>query len=144
MSHAFWQSYLGGRESAIGGTLRLLDQPFTVVGVAPAAFTGLEVGQAFDVAVPLCAAALWEDNLNRRDFWWLRVMGRLGPDWTIERATNHFRSLSPGLLDATLPSGYGADLIAQYRALRFRVIPAGRGVSRLREWHGTSLALLFG
>ena len=45
VSHAFWQSRLGGRESAIGSPLILRDQPFTIVGVTPASFTGLEVGE---------------------------------------------------------------------------------------------------
>jgi putative ABC transport system permease protein len=59
VSDAYWRSYLGGRETAIGGTLTVVDQPFTVVGVTPAGFTGLEVGQSFDIALPLCSAALW-------------------------------------------------------------------------------------
>ena len=71
-------------------------------------------------------------------------MGRLKPGWTIARASEQLRALSPGLLDATIPSGYGADLIAQYRSFRFAAIPAGRGVSRLREAYGTSLSLLLG
>jgi predicted permease len=144
VSHAFWQTALGGRDTAIGSTLSVLDQSFTIVGVTPARFTGLEVGQSFEVALPLCSAALWGDSLDRRDFWWLTVMGRLKPEWTIPRADQYLRALSPGLLDATVPSGYGADLTAQYRAFRFGVIPAGRGVSRLRGAHGTSLSLLFG
>ena len=144
VSHAFWQTALGGRDTAIGGPLTILDQPFTIVGVTPARFTGLEVGQSFDVALPVCSAALWGDSLDRRDFWWLTVMGRLKPEWTIPRADQYLRALSPGLLDATVPSGYSADLTAQYRAFRFGVIPAGRGVSRLRGAHGTSLSLLFG
>jgi predicted permease len=144
VSHAFWQSVLGGRDTAIGGTLTVLDQPFTIVGVTPRRFTGLEVGQSFDVALPMCSAALWSDSLDRRDLWWLSVMGRLEPDWTIARANEHLRALSPGLLDATVPSGYGADLTAQYRGFRFGVIPAARGVSRLRGEYGTTLSLLFG
>ncbi len=144
VSHVFWQTALGGRESAVGRVLSVLDQPFTIVGVTPARFTGLEVGQSFDVVLPVCSAALWGDSLDRRDFWWLTVMGRLEPDWTIPRANEYLRALSPGLLEATLPSGYGADLTAQYRAFRFGVIPAGRGVSRLRGAYGTSLSLLFG
>ena len=32
VSHAFWQGRLGGGESAIGGTVTLQDQLFTVVG----------------------------------------------------------------------------------------------------------------
>ena len=144
MSHSFWQGSLGGRDDVVGATLTVLDQPFTIVGVTPPRFTGLEVGQSFDVALPLCSAALWGDGLDRRDFWWLTVMGRLKPEWTVSRANEYFRTLSPGLLDATVPAGYSADLTAQYRAFRFGVIPAGRGVSRLRGAHGTSLALLFG
>ena len=144
VSHAFWQSHLGGREAAIDRTLTVHDQPFTVVGVTPARFTGLEVGQSFDIALPVCSAALWGDSLDRRDLWWLTVMGRLKPDWTMPRANTHLQALSPGLLEATVPSGYGADLTAQYRAFRFGVIPAGRGVSRLRGAYGTSLSLLFG
>src|SRR5712691_3012922 len=35
VSDAFWRSYLGRRETAIGGTLTVMDQPFTVVGVTP-------------------------------------------------------------------------------------------------------------
>ena len=91
--------------TAIGSTLTVLDQPFTVVGVTPAGFTGLEVGQSFDVALPVCSAALWGDSLDRRDLWWLTVMGRLKPDWTIPRANAHLRALSPGLLDATRSVG---------------------------------------
>jgi putative ABC transport system permease protein len=143
VSDAFWRSHLGGREAAIGSVLTVLDQPFTVVGVTPAGFTGLEVGQSFDIALPLCSATLWGDSLDRRDLWWLTVMGRLKPDWKMRRADAHLRALSPGLLDATLPSGYGAELAARYRAFRFGVLPAGRGVSRLRGPYGASLSLLF-
>ena len=143
VSDAFWRSHLGGREAAIGSALTVLDQPFTVVGVTPAGFTGLEVGQSFDIALPLCSAALWGDSLDRRDFWWLTVMGRLKPDWTIPRANAYLRALSPGLLDGTVPSGYGAELTARYRAFRFGVVPAGRGVSRLRGAYNPSLSLLF-
>lgn len=143
VSDAFWRSHLGGREAAIGSVLTVLDQPFTVVGVTPAGFTGLEVGQSFDIALPLCSATLWGDNLDRRDLWWLTVMGRLKPDWNMQRADAHLRALSPGLLEATLPSGYGPELTARYRAFQFGVLPAGRGVSRLRGPYGTSLSLLF-
>ena len=142
LSHAFWQTYFGGRASVIGSTLTVLNRPFTVVGVTPPGFTGLEVGQTFDVALPVCSAMLWRPGLQQSDFWWLTVMGRLKPDWTIARANEQLRALSPGFLDATIPSGYGADLVAQYRAFRFGVISAGRGVSRLREAYGTSLFLL--
>jgi putative ABC transport system permease protein len=144
VSHAFWQGRLGGGESAIGSTVTLQDQLFTIVGVTPPSFTGLEVGQAFDVALPLCAAALFDSRLDRRDRWWLTIMGRLARDRTIARANEELRALSTGVLDATIPPGYDAGLVEGYRALRFGVVPSARGVSRLREEHGTSLSLLLG
>jgi len=144
ISHAFWQTHLNARESAIGGSLTILDRPFTVVGVAPASFTGLEVGRTFDVALPLCSAELLDTRLERRDHWWLTIMGRLKPDWTASRADEHLRALSTGFLDATIPPGYDAGFIAGYRRLRFGVVPGDRGVSRLRDRHGTLLSLLQG
>jgi predicted permease len=142
ISHGFWQTYFGGRESAIGSSLALFDRSFTIVGVSPASFTGLEVGERFDIALPVCAVELLDSRLDRREWWWLTVMGRIKPDWTIARANEHLRALSPGLLAATTPTGYDAKLADGYRRLRFGVFPASQGVSRLRDTHGTSLSLL--
>jgi putative ABC transport system permease protein len=144
VSHAFWQARLGAADTAVGSTLTILEKPFTIIGVAPASFNGLEVGQTFDIALPMCSAALWDDRLDQRDHWWLTVMGRLKPDWTIARADEQLRTLSPSMLDATIPAGYDATLADGYRHIRFGVEAAGRGVSRLRDLHGSSLSLLLG
>jgi predicted permease len=144
ISHAFWQSSLGGRDSVVGSTLTVQDHPFTIVGVTPATFTGLEVGQTFDIALPVCAAGLWDGRLDSPDRWWLTVMGRLKPEWTTVRASEQLRTLSQGLLDATIPSGYDPEFVDRYRAIRFSVVPAAHGVSRLRDAHGRTLVLLLG
>jgi predicted permease len=144
VSYDYWRTALGGREAIVGSTLTIVEQPFTIVGVAAAGFTGLEVGRPFDVALPLCIAAQAGKLTERRDIWWLRVMGRLAPDWTLATADEHLRVLSPGILDATTPQGYSAALTDRYRQFRFGAFPAGRGVSQLRETHGTSLSLLLG
>jgi predicted permease len=144
VSHAFWRTHFGGRDAAIGSTLTLADRPFTVVGVTPPSFSGLEIGETFDVALPTCAAALWDARLERRDRWWLTIMGRLKPGWTVGGANQQLQALSQSFLDATVPPGYDAGFIEGYRRIRFSVVPAGRGVSRLRDEHGTSLSLLLG
>jgi len=144
VSHAFWQRYFGGSDSAVGGRLTILDRHFTVVGVAPATFTGLEVGRGFDVAMPICSVALFGKALEQRDYFWLTVMGRVRPQWTIAQAAEQMRTLSPGLFEATVPSGYSSESTARYRAFRLTVVPASRGVSRLRESYAAALYVLLG
>ncbi len=141
ISYEFWQSYFGGQDSAIGKTAIIREQPMTVIGVTPPEFFGLEVGKGFDVAIPICTRA---GALDRLDFFWLVVMGRLKPGWTLAQASAHLNTISPGIFEATVPPGYSASNHEVYRNFRLTALPAGRGVSRLRTSYGTSLWLLLG
>ena len=80
LGHAFWQRAYAGDPSAIGRTITLRAQQVEIVGVAPAGFHGLEVGQGFDVALPLCAeSVLSADGKGRTaagTTWWLGTFGR--------------------------------------------------------------------
>ncbi len=145
VSYAFWQRELGGEASAIGGKLTIDYHPIEVLGATPASFAGLDVGHSFDVALPICSQPILggEDNyLDTRYDWWLTVMGRLKPGWTLEKATAYLGSISPGIFEATLPPGYDADHIKKYRAFKLAAYPAGNGVSSLRESASGPLVLL--
>src|ERR1041385_2925398 len=145
ISYAFWQSEFGGEEAAIGKSLTLGDRLFQIVGVTAPAFFGLEVGKQFDVALPLTTRALWWDNvLDRTDAWWLRVMGRLKPDTTLAQAAEYVKTISPSLIEATLPVGYAAGTVETYRKFRLAAFAAGTGVSQLRADYERSLWLLLG
>jgi putative ABC transport system permease protein len=140
ISYGFWQNHFGGDDAVVGRTIMTQDQLLTVIGVTPPEFFGLEVGQGFDVALPLCARGV--PALDRLDFFWLVVMGRLKPDWTMTRASAHLNSISPGIFEATLPPGYDTVNEERYRNFRLTAGPAGSGVSRLRTSYETSLWLL--
>ena len=144
ISYGLWQREFGGRDSAIGSKLVVLDQPFEVIGVTPPEFFGLEVGRSFDVAMPICTQALWSNTLERRDVWWLTVMGRLKPGETVGRASAQMNAISAGLFAATEPSGYAAASVKRYLNFRLEALRAGTGVSRLREEYDRSLWLLLG
>jgi putative ABC transport system permease protein len=147
VSHAFWQHEYGGSESVVGQTLLLGKHPFEVVGVAPESFYGVEVGRAFDVAVPLCAepALRGEDSvLHHRDGWWLTVMGRLKPDWTLEKASAQLRSVSPGIFEATLPSDFDPQSTKHYLGYKLGAFPGESGLSSLRNEYQSPLWLLLG
>jgi putative ABC transport system permease protein len=51
LSHSLWQRRFAGDPGIAGKTIRLRDQPYTVVGVLPPAFAVMETG--VDVFVPL-------------------------------------------------------------------------------------------
>jgi len=145
ISHSFWQREYGGEASVIGRKLTLADHPFEIVGVTPQNFFGLEVGKTFDVAVPICADAVFSGKNNRLDSgtnWWLMVTGRLKPGWTLEQAGAHLQTMSPSLFQQTLPANYPPVSVKDYLAMKLEAAPAGGGYSRLREDYERPLWLL--
>jgi predicted permease len=139
IGYGFWQREFAAQDSAIGARLTIDGRSVTVLGVTPPEFFGLEVGRGFDIAMPACTR--WT---QRRDVWWLSIMGRLKPGWTLSQAATHLKAGSPGLFEAVAPTGYDSRSMETWRNFRLTAEPAGNGVSRLRERYETSLWLLLG
>jgi predicted permease len=145
ISYAFWQREFGGEPSAIGRKLTLNYQPVEIIGVTPAGFSGLEIGRAYDVAVPICSqAALWTEGhwLDRGAVWWLTTMGRLKPGVTMAQANARLQVLSPGLFQATLPANYPKVSIQDYLNAKLMAEPGNTGVSLVRRNYSDPLTLL--
>ena len=68
----------------------------------------------------------------------------LAPGWTPSAADAQLAALGPSLLQAVVPSSYGAEQAKDFLALRFSVEPAGNGISPLRTQYEDPLWLLFG
>ncbi len=131
LSHGFWQARYGGNPAAIGQRIMLDRLPFDVIGVAQPGFFGVQVGRTFDVALPLCAEPLLRGRLaatGRRDAWWLDIMGRLKPDWTIERAQAHVAAISPSIFQATVSPSYNPEWAKNYASFTLIARPSGAGV----------------
>jgi len=145
LSHAFWQTEFGGDLAVVGKRITLGRDSYHVVGVTPREFTGLEVGRRFDLAAPLCAEWLPPGSFSRLDSgtdWFLIVMGRLKPGWTIDRASAHLASISPPVFESSLPANYPAESVTTYRAFRLAALDARGGVSAVREQYAESLWFL--
>lgn len=146
ISHAFWQREFGGDPGILSRSVRLEGRSFPILGVTSPAFFGVEVGARYDVAVPICADPLFsEDGKGRipiRRAWWLSAMGRLKPGWTIERANLHLQTLSPGIMEATVPPDYRPADAKRYLANKLTVTPGDIGVSRLRQNYEDPLWML--
>ncbi|HSB12439.1 MAG TPA: ABC transporter permease [Blastocatellia bacterium] len=145
ISYSFWQREFGGDPSIVGRTVKLEGHPFEILGVTPASFFGLEVGQSFDVALPICAQPVLfgEDaRLGDGTHWWLSIVGRLKPGWSPEQASASLDAISSGVFAKSLTPNYPAEDVKSYLAFKLTAVPVGSGVSQLREEYGNPLWLL--
>jgi predicted permease len=121
IGYAFRKRMFGGDSRAVGSTIRLNGQSFTVVGVAPREFHGTRTQFQPDVWVPItlqpiAMPRMTPDTLRNRASGWLRIFGRLRPGIALDTAqaetsavaarlaqtypgTNHTRTVAlvPGL-----------------------------------------------
>lgn len=80
LSSSFWKEKLGGDPAVVGRSLMLDGTAFTVVGVAPARFTGLVVGAQPDFWAPIAVQEKFTHDQGRitdRDSYWLIVAGKM-------------------------------------------------------------------
>jgi putative ABC transport system permease protein len=145
ISYSFWQTEFGGDSNVIGRTVSLNGHTFPVVGVTPAGFYGLEVGRKFGVAVLICSEPVIdapEDLYSMPHGWWLAILGRLKPGWSLEKASAQLASISPPVMQATLPPMYAPDRAKRYLAMKLAPFSVANGLSRLRSNYETPLWLL--
>ena len=120
---------------------------FTVVGVAPPEFFGIEVGRTFDVAVPLGTEPIIrgaESSLDRRSSWWLRIFARLAPGQTVEQAEARLAAFHPVLREATMPQDWRPQDQKTYIAQPLKLMPGATGISGLRTRYSQPLFVLLG
>jgi len=146
VSYAFWQRELGGDRAVVGRRISVDFHPVDLVGVTPASFTGLDVGKSFDIALPICSQATDDaySFLDDGTIWWLTVMGRLKPGWTLQHATAELGAISPGIFQTTLPKSYPRENIKDYLRFKLAAYPAATGFSFLRQNYQDPLWLLLG
>ena len=88
----------------IGRTLTIERVTYTVIGVAPPGFFGVDVGRTFDIAIPIGTEPLVrgkESSLDRRSNWWLSVMVRLKSGQSVDSAVGALRGVQPPIREAT-------------------------------------------
>jgi predicted permease len=145
LSYGFWQDHFGGAQSAIGGTLHLDDRPFQIVGVSSPGFYGVDPGQKFDVAIPICAAAMFdgkESRLDHRSWWWLGIAGRVKPGVSRGQLSTRLGVLSPQIFGGAVPQDWAPDDQQSFVKRRLVSVPAATGTSDLRRQFGQALKIL--
>lgn len=148
LSHGFWVDRLGGRPGILGDVLRVNGRSYTIVGVAPPAFTGTTFGSRPLLFVPM-ASRVWVGTYkgleNRRDYW-VYAFGRLKPGVTLAAAKAGLdRVVAPILADVEGPlqSGMSPATLERFKGKRFVVEPGARGQSQVHAQARTPLNILF-
>ena len=124
LSHAWWRARFDGRAAALGRPVSIDGRTYTVIGVAPPRFRGLSLDSAADAWIVSPTPAP------------LQMIGRLAPGIPLERAQAGAQVLFRQLAQ-TQPAAirFGDDM-------RVTLVPAGRGLSRLREQYERPLVAL--
>lgn len=142
ISHSYWKRRFDANQLVLGKRIALSGSSFTIIGVVPPEFSGLEVGMAPDIFVPLMMQPTLvqaQENLLGEQpalyHTWLRVFGRLRPGVNAAQAA--------AALDVAfhqeIPTGGKLDLA---RREKIGLHPAAAGVSDLRESFSESLFML--
>jgi putative ABC transport system permease protein len=132
IGHGFWQRHFNRDPAAVGRTVRVEGTPFTIVGVAPAGFTGLGLTLEIDVAVPLTFASLLRDVPDRAFLNGtinpISLTGRLRPGVTIDQARAELTTLWPAILTAVMPPDLAGAQRQRFLETRIQVREGAKGV----------------
>jgi predicted permease len=125
VSHGFWEQQLGSDPQAVGRSIHLDGEPYTIVGVMPAGF-GFPTPS---MAVWLSSSLIGEESVCcGRDGRWLDVVGRLKPGVTPEQGRAEVESMLARLA-ATYPASNAGWTTASVENMRDVIVgPVRRGL----------------
>jgi predicted permease len=103
LSHILWQNRFASDPAILGKSINLSGHPFTVVGVAPPGFRGLDIVLDPQFWVPLGNVEQLASSVpsrTDRDFHWVAVVGRLAPETSRSQASAELAAIAQRLAKA--------------------------------------------
>ena len=154
LSHDYWRSRFDADPAAVNETLNVNGQALTVIGVAPAGFTGTTLGNRPQVFVPITMRELLQPGQsgapsvfeNRRRYW-VYAFARLETDVTLEQARTAINVPYRAILndvEAPLQEGMSDQTMERFRAREVLVAEGARGQSSVHEEATAPIILLLG
>ncbi len=145
ISHAYWQRMYGGDRAVLGKPIVLDGHEYSIIGVAPADFHGVDADNA-DVWITLSHASLVgypAMYLTSNGAFWLQTVGRLAPGVGTEVARGELESIYRHVVSG----GTAKDARPTYLRLTLGPILAARGPStsesaRIARWLALAAGLV--
>jgi predicted permease len=126
ISHRYWVRELARTPDIVGKTLRIRGNPYTIVGVAPASFTGMVPVLAPELWIPAASSLEVEplgmhdtvpgpgtNRLDRRGDRWMFLRARLKPGKTVAEAEANLKVLAARLEQANPQTNKNRSTIAK-------------------------------
>src|SRR5215475_12926738 len=151
ISYGYWSRRFGADPAVVGKTIRLAGMPFTIIGVTPPEFFGVEVGRSPDIFAPVMMAPQFIDAppgsnsiLEADNYRIFTLFGRLKPGVTETQASAGleapFRQVRDELAKAF--SGGKPWVAEQISRETLAVTSFSGGLSQLRRQFSKSLLIL--
>ncbi len=138
ISERYWGRRFGGDPGVIGKLISFRNQAFTIVGVTPAEFFGLQPGSPVDVTLPITIEGT--SLANSETLWLHGIIARLKPGASAEATEAEADSIYRSFMS---DSQFPADLIAKHWH-HLQVEPAAHGMDGLRRRFSEPLYVLMG
>jgi predicted permease len=154
LSYSYWRERFAADPAAIGRTIQIHSHLFTIIGVTPPGFFGIQVGAEPAIRIPLTTATtLWppkkddkgndnyldDPSLNKIHTDWLQLFGRLKPGVSFQQAEASLQPLNRQIrqVEAELGNWEGSSENRSGRRKflerKIAVSSAARGFSWLRQ-----------
>jgi putative ABC transport system permease protein len=148
LSHAYWTRRFGNDASVLNQTLLINNTELTVVGVAPAGFTGIQVGQSADFFVPLAMKLQMLPGGRPLEEWgdyYLALMARRKPGVSLKQAQAGINAVYRPLLEEQLKTitSWNQQKRQEFLAGTIILDPGNRGRTPLQRDSGSALVALF-
>jgi predicted permease len=143
ISYSAWQRRYAGDPSAIGRTVRVGTDTYTIVGVTPAAFFGVAPGVAPEITIPLTSNAR-PSSLQSPTSNWVHLIGRLRDGVSVAQANTALRQFWPSVLQDSAGAKVPANRRDSFLGRQTSLESARAGFSRVRNRFARPLWFLFG
>lgn len=139
LGYEFWRSKFGGDPSIVGNTIRINRIVFTIAGVTPPEFSGLDPGVPLDLWIPLSTQAAVTPDFNRAEptHLWLEIVGRLKPGVSVAHA-----ELAMNAIFVPIVTGSENPMSKPADEPRIKLPAAGHGLGSMKSALSQPLLLL--
>ena len=148
VSYRYWQQMLAADPAVIGRTITINGTPFTVIGVMPASFYGVELNEdSPDMWLPNTMqqeAMVRPSLLNPHGLFWLHLIGRRKDGISVPQAQTWVTGQVQQFMVAREGGQVSEKRRQEIRQIHVELLPAEHGLSHLREQYAQPLAILSG